>query len=98
MLDGNWGYDRYGNRRTQTVVPSSYQQQLAVNTANNQVVGFTYDAVGNLLHGAAHSYTYDAESNMTSVGGVDETSMAYRNFPMHFCSSIIFVHSILRWS
>ena len=65
--NGSWTYDRYGNRWSQTVSPGGYQQQLSVNTANNQVSGFSYDAAGNLQNDTSHSYTYDAEGNMVAV-------------------------------
>ena len=68
-LSDNWTYDRWGNRWTQTAAPSGYQQQLPVNTANNQAVGFTYDAAGNLLSDGVHNYSYDAEGNMVLLDG-----------------------------
>ena len=67
--NGSWTYDRYGNRWSQTVSPGGYQQQLSVNTTNNQVSGFSYDTAGNLVNDATHTYTYDAEGNMVAVDG-----------------------------
>ena len=34
---------------------------------NNQIVGDTYDADGNLLYDGANTFTYDAEGRVTSV-------------------------------
>ena len=55
-LNDSWTYDRYGNRWNQTAAPGGYQAQLAFNPANNQAVGFAYDAAGNLLNDGTHGY------------------------------------------
>ena len=41
--------------------------------AANEVVGFTYDEVGNLLNDGSTSYTYDALGRLTQQGGTSYT-------------------------
>ena len=41
--------------------------------AAHQVVGWQYDAAGNLLADSTHSYGYDALGRMTSIDGVAHT-------------------------
>ncbi len=45
--------------------------------ANNHIVGYSYDAAGNLLNDTFHSYTYDAESRVTAVDGGSTASYVY---------------------
>jgi RHS repeat-associated protein len=79
-----WGlqetYDRYGNRITQTVtVGSGYSTSLTINSANNQISGYTYDASGNLIGEPAPvstTFTYDGEECMTGYTG-NGNSAAY---------------------
>jgi RHS repeat-associated protein len=65
----SYGYDRYGNRWSQTVTQGSGPSpSLSFNPANNQMMnGYTYDAAGNLTWDGFHGYTYDAEGNVLSV-------------------------------
>jgi RHS repeat-associated protein len=71
-------YDRYGNRWSQNVTQGSGPSpQLAFNTANNHIVGFSYDAAGNLLSDGLHSYTYDAEGNVLKVDGGSTATYVY---------------------
>lgn len=64
----NYVYDRYGNRWQQNVTQGSGPQpQLTFNTSNNQIVGYQYDAVGNVINDGVHSYSYDAENNLTNI-------------------------------
>jgi len=66
----NYVYDIYGNRLQQNLTAGSGPQpQYGVNTANNELSGLSYDAVGNTTYDGAHTYTYDAENNMTAVDG-----------------------------
>jgi hypothetical protein len=53
------GYDRYGNR---WIVGSG----LTFNS-NNRMVGYSYDASGNLLNDGISSYSYDAEGHIKTV-------------------------------
>jgi RHS repeat-associated protein len=65
-----YGYDRWGNRWSQNISLYEGQSvQLSFNTANNQVVGASYDAAGNLISNGHQSYSYDAEGNLLSVNG-----------------------------
>ncbi len=76
-LNDSWTYDRYGNRWSQTASPGGYNSQLSFNTANNQAVGFGYDAAGNLVNDTVHQYSYDAEGNMTAVDGGSTAKYTY---------------------
>jgi RHS repeat-associated protein len=75
-----YGYDRWGNRWSQTVTSGSGPQpSLAFNTANNQITstGYVYDAAGNLTSDGFHTYTYDAEGNILSVDGGSSGQYVY---------------------
>ncbi len=64
-----WTYDPWGNRTDQTVTVGScftFHQSMDV---QNRLIGFSYDAAGNLLNDGTHSYSYDAENRMLSVDG-----------------------------
>jgi RHS repeat-associated protein len=64
----NYTYDRFGNRLSQTVTSGSGPSpSYSFNAANNQIVGLSYDAAGNLLNDGYHSYTYDAEGDLLTV-------------------------------
>ena len=56
-------YDRYGNR---SIVGGG----LSFSASNNRIVGWSYDAVGNLLSDGLHAYTYDAENKISKVDAV----------------------------
>jgi RHS repeat-associated protein len=73
-------YDRYGNRWQQNVTSGSGPQpQNSFNSTNNQITsgGAAYDAVGNLTNDGSHSYTYDAEGNITKVDGGATATYTY---------------------
>jgi RHS repeat-associated protein len=78
-----WGYDRYGNRLSQTLTGGTMsvgQPQLTVDPATNHIsaAGVHYDADGNLVQDVNGSYTFDAESRMTqSVVGSTTTAYTY---------------------
>ena len=76
----SWVYDRWGNRWQQNVTAGSGPQpQLSFNTGSNQVTnsGFAYDAAGNMTNNTVHTYTYDAEGNITAVDGGATASYVY---------------------
>jgi hypothetical protein len=69
-------YDRYGNRSAQAIVAGSgFASSLNINPVNNQIVGDTYDAAGNMTGDSLHTYAFDAENRIKTV---DATST-----PMH---------------
>jgi RHS repeat-associated protein len=73
-------YDRWGNRWQQTLTAGSGPQpNLSFNTSTNQVTtsGFVYDAAGNMTADGIHSYTYDAEGNVTQVDGGSTATYVY---------------------
>lgn len=73
-------YDRWGNRWSQTVTSGSGPQpSYSFNTSTNQITssGFAYDAAGNLTNDGTHTYTYDAEGNITAVDGGSTATYVY---------------------
>ncbi|MCI0350154.1 MAG: RHS repeat-associated core domain-containing protein [Acidobacteriales bacterium] len=74
-----WQYDRYGNRRTQTLTAGSQsvtQPQLQISTATNRITDatFAYDNAGNLTNDSIHTYAYDAENRIKTM---DSTVASY---------------------
>ena len=70
-----YGYDAFGNLLSKTPTAGSPPTlSIAVNTTNNQVVGYPYDANGNLQAapslGTSASLTYDAENRIVAAPGV----------------------------
>ena len=73
-------YDRFGNRWSQTYTQGSGTTPLTTyDLAHNQVQAPTaaYDAAGNMTAGGGRNYTYDAEGNVTQVGGGVSASYVY---------------------
>lgn len=68
----SYGYDSFGNLLSMTPTAGSPPQlSQAVNPANNQIVGQTYDANGNELSApAGGSLTYDSENRMVGAPGM----------------------------
>ena len=63
-----YGYDRYGNRWSQTATQGSGPQpQFSFNANNNRIDQYAYDAAGNVTSDGIHSYAYDAEGNQVTV-------------------------------
>ncbi len=84
MTNGNgqqmysYVYDRWGNRWQQNVkTGSGPSPQYSFNTAMNQIVGYSYDAAGNMTNDSFHSYTYDGEGNVTAVDGGSTATYVY---------------------
>ncbi len=70
-----FGYDIWANLLSATVTQGSAPMLSQTADGNNRIVGFCYDAVGNLLAQSAPpcpspTYAYNAESQMTSTAGV----------------------------
>ncbi len=71
----SYGYDQWGNLLTVTVTQcSALQLNVSVNT-NNQITtsGFSYDQSGNLLNDGTYAYSWNAENELKSGGGVSYT-------------------------
>jgi RHS repeat-associated protein len=64
-----WTYDAWGNRTNQKATSGSCFQSSAAATVNNQLVGYTYDAAGNLINNSGTTYYYDAENRLIQVNG-----------------------------
>jgi YD repeat-containing protein len=69
-----WDYDRYGNRKSQTLLAGTAgvtQPQVSVDASTNRIstAGFQYDAAGNLTNDTLHTYTYDAENRVKTIDG-----------------------------
>jgi len=73
-------YDRYGNRWQQNAPQGGPAPSYTFNKVNNQIVGFAYDAAGNMTNDGFHSYSYDAEGNITQVDGGSTAIYAYDAF------------------
>jgi RHS repeat-associated protein len=66
----SWTIDAWGNRIAQTPTKGSCNTfQQSVDTSNRFGAPFQYDAAGNMIHDASHSYTYDAENRLIQVDG-----------------------------
>jgi RHS repeat-associated protein len=74
-----YAYDRYGNRLQQNVTAGSGPQpQFNINAANNQIAGYAYDAVGNVMSDGTNTYRYDAEGNLIQeVSGANTQQFFY---------------------
>ncbi|HEU5400120.1 MAG TPA: RHS repeat-associated core domain-containing protein [Terriglobales bacterium] len=79
----SYTYDRYGNRWSQSVTGGSGPApSYTFNKANNEITnpGFAYDAAGNMTNDGFHSYTYDADGNVTQVDGGATATYTYNAF------------------
>jgi RHS repeat-associated protein len=65
-------YDPWGNFLQQALTSSwAYQHQYTA-ASNNQLVGYSYDAAGNMTHDLSNggvNYTYDQENRITDAAG-----------------------------
>src|SRR5271154_864006 len=62
----SYGYDGFGNLLSKAPTGGAPTLSQSVNTANNQIVGVTYDANGNQLTGGDG---YDAENRLATATG-----------------------------
>lgn len=73
-----YAYDRNGNRWRQTSSDGQGSSpEYGFDTANNRIVGMTYDALGNIINDGVHTYTYDAENRLIKVDGGATAEYAY---------------------
>jgi RHS repeat-associated protein len=73
-------YDRYGNRWQQNLTAGSGPtSSLSFSATSNRITtsGFAYDAAGNLTNDGFHTYTYDAEGNVTAVDSGSTAKYVY---------------------
>ncbi len=77
--DGShWGnsyaYDAWGNLQKMPGSPAGENFQHAADT-NNHLIGFSYDAAGNMMNDGTTNYIFDSENRITSAtaGGVTTT-------------------------
>jgi RHS repeat-associated protein len=72
----NWGemytIDAWGNLTNRAGVSgkNQYEPLSAPATTKNQLIGFGYDAAGNMTSNGTATYTYDAENRLISAGGM----------------------------
>jgi RHS repeat-associated protein len=71
----SYTYDKLGNRTAASVNGSLWQSRHY--NAANQVVGWTYDAAGNLLNDGSQSWTYDALGRLRSNTSTSTTNYTY---------------------
>jgi RHS repeat-associated protein len=76
--DEQFGYDPWANLLTISRISGytcSNEELLNVAaTTKNQISGYTYDAAGNLINdGLGHAYTFSAENQLLTAGGVTYT-------------------------
>ncbi|MCU1284169.1 MAG: repeat-associated core domain protein [Acidobacteriales bacterium] len=73
-----WGqsftYDPWGNLTQQTAWKGTPPNFSAAVNPNNRLVGYGYDAAGNMTADLGHTYIYDAESQIT---GIDSNATTY---------------------
>ncbi len=69
-----WGYDRFGNRLSQTLVDGNVsigQPLFSVDPATNRITntGYSYDAAGNMTNDSVNAYSYDGANRLTQING-----------------------------
>jgi len=66
----SWSYDRYGNRKQQTVTAGSNMPTNSVtpSATTNRITdaGYAYDLAGNMTSDGSNTLTYDAENRVTN--------------------------------
>jgi RHS repeat-associated protein len=74
-----YGFDSFGNLLSKTGTGGAPTLSQSVNTANNQIVGQSYDANGNQLAGPLGGVSYDAENRVASAAGGVQYAYDSRN-------------------
>ena len=76
-----YGFDSFGNLLSKTVTGSGPSLSQAVNAANNQIVGQTYDNNGNTSYattaGLTYNLYYDAENRLNMIYYSGQTTAQY---------------------
>jgi len=73
----SWTIDAWGNMTNQTGTNGTcYSFSSSVGT-NNQLIGYQYDAAGNMTFDGSPHYTYDAENRITQVDSGSTASYVY---------------------
>jgi RHS repeat-associated protein len=67
---------------SQAPLQGGYTFDPTINAANNHITtsGFAYDAAGNMTNDSFHTYTYDAEGNITKVDSGSTAQYVYDAF------------------
>src|SRR6185437_4042233 len=73
----SYQYDRCGNRWQQNVIAGSGPGFSQAFDQNNHVVGYSYDAAGNVTGDGACADTLDAENELTAVSACTSASYVY---------------------
>jgi YD repeat-containing protein len=69
----SYGYDRYDNLLNMNVTQCSAPNLNVTVNNNNQIVGFTYDAAGNLTNDGTLSYSWDGENRLKNTAATNYT-------------------------
>jgi RHS repeat-associated protein len=73
----SWTIDPWANRTDQSVTSGSCNTFHQSIDGNNHLMGYSYDAAGNLLNDGVHSYSYDEENRITKVDGGSTANYSY---------------------
>ncbi len=78
MASGVWLVkpQRPGGETVSGTVFSSCPQPT-FNAANNQIIGYAYDAAGNMTNDSVHAYTWDAEGRLVKVDAGSTATYTY---------------------
>ena len=73
----SWTIDAWSNVIGQTTTAGTCYSFSATATTNNQLVGYQYDAAGNMTYDGTHHYIYDAENRIIQVDSGSTASYVY---------------------
>ena len=68
-----FGYDVWGNLLSASVTQGTAPMLSVAAGTNNRLVGYSYDAAGNMLNDGSFAYAYDAENRMKTAASVSYT-------------------------
>ena len=69
----SYGYDRFGNLLAMNVTKCTAPNLNVTVNNNNQIIGMTYDAAGNLTNDGSWTDSWDGENRLKSAAGVNYT-------------------------